>query len=355
MINNELLKRGVPDFFKGVDSLQDWESLKCNLKDLLLKEEYGYPPEKLSPKITTEPQSISFAGKGSWESVFFTFEKDGKSHTVRCELILPKGVERAPVFLLMDFEARVPSKYFPTEEILDGGFGIMSFCYESVTADNNDFSSGLCGLFKENDAHSFGKITIWAYMASACMDYLCTREDVDSNNVAIIGHSRLGKTALLASALDERFVLTCSNNSGCCGAALSRGKRTKNESIRAITTTFPQWFCQSFLKYSDNEVSLPFDQHMLVALIAPRHLMIGCAQEDYWADNEGQFLSCYLSSKIWELYGKSGLRLNGDCMPRVSDSLTEGELGFYIREGSHFLSRYDWNKYMMKFKEILKG
>ena len=340
----DLLKRNVPDFFvnqgKRITSVKEWESYRSSLKELFLKEEYGFLPEKIVPSIKTEVDCVDFAGKATWERVYFTFEKDGKSHTVVTHLILPKGQTSVPVFLSLNFQKEVPNKYLPAEEIIDTGFGIFAFCYEEVTRDNGDFTNGLCALFEKNGKCEFGKISIWAYFASICMDYLCTRKEVDKNNVAIIGHSRLGKTALLCSALDERFKLTCVNNSGCCGASISRGKGEENENIEKIIGTFPFWFCDIFKKYINNEDKLPFDQHMLISLVAPRHIIVSGAKEDIWADNEGQHLSCALAVRAWELYEK------GSANKRVS---------YYERKGTHFLSRTDWIIFMESFKEIIKN
>ena len=345
-----LKQRGIPNFFerngKAVD-LKEWEAYKEEIKELFLTEEYGHLPKKLTPSIKTEEQGVNFAGKGKWESVFFTFENNGKSHVVRTELILPKNKTDIPVFLYISFASEVPNKYLPMEEILDNGFGVMTFDYQNVTTDNGDYSNGLYGLFSDDGQRcEFGKISLWAYMASACMDYLEARSEVDSKRVAVAGHSRLGKTALLTSALDNRFFLTCSNNSGCCGCAVSRGKTEENETLEAITRVFPWWFSEKFLKYVSNEDTLPFDQHLLLALIAPRYLMIGGAVEDVWADNEGQLLSCKLASYVWKLYGKDGFVDTGDMS-------IDGEVCFHLREGTHFMSRYDWNVYMKKFKQLL--
>ncbi len=354
MIKREIEKRQIPDFFvndgKKITSKDEWEKYRKKVLDLFLSEEYGYLPPKIEPTIRVEDQAIDFAGKAKWQSVFFTLEKDGKSHTVRAELILPRG-KKSPVFLSIDFLKESPNKYLPVEEILDSGFGIFKLCYESVTLDNGDFENGLCALF-EGGGEKYGKIAIWSYMASICMDYLMTRDDVDSKSVAIIGHSRLGKTALLTSAIDNRFILTCVNDSGSCGASISRGKVDGNEGIYDICKTFPYWFKREFALYAGNENTLPFDQHMLLSLVAPRNVIIGGAIEDKWADNEGQFLSCYLASYAWELYDKNGLIHNGE-MPKAGDTLTGGELGFYLREGTHFLSRDDWKIYISKFREIL--
>ena len=340
----DALKRNIPDFFenqgKKITNVQEWESYRKSLKELFLAEEYGALPEKIVPSIRVEDEYISFAGKANWQKVYFTFERNGKSHTVMANLILPKNKTKVPVFVAIDFHNVIPNKYLPMEEIIDTGFGVFDFCYKDVTADDGDFTNGLCGLFEKDGRCEFGKLSIWAYFASACMDYLLTREEVDKNNIAVIGHSRLGKTALLCSALDERFKLTCVNNSGCCGAAISRGKVEGNETLAKITEVFPFWFCENFMKYVNNEDALPFDQHMLISLVAPRYIVVGGAKEDFWADNEGQHLSCAMAVPVWEMYEK------GSANKKVS---------YYEREGTHFLSRTDWIIYMQAFKEIMKN
>lgn len=352
-MNNELKRRQIPDFFgNSLSSVESWEKYKSTLLSLILDEEYGKAEGLPTPTIKIEEQGINFAGKAKWESIYFTFENEKGSHTVKTDLILPISDKAVPVFLEIGFNREIPNKYFPTEEIIDNGFGVFYFCYEDATSDDGDFNNGLCALLP-NGGIEYGKIALWSYMASICMDYLETRDEVDSKSVAIIGHSRLGKTALLTSALDSRFVLTCVNNSGCCGASLSRGKIDKNENITHITDVFPFWFKKSFMQYRDNENILPFDQHMLLSLVAPRNVIIGGAYEDFWADNEGQFLSAYLASPVWALYGKNGL-VGANSLPKMGDMLLDGSVGFYLRSGKHFLSRYDWNVYMKKFKEILK-
>ena len=333
--------RHIDDYFvldgKPITSLDAWKIRREELKNAFQRHQYGFRPEHITPSIRVSDGPLSFASKVRWDEVYFTFERGNKSHTVKANLLLPKGKDKVPMFLDISFLREVPHKYLPLEEIIDNGFGVFSFCYEDVTTDNGDFENGLAGLF-EGD---YGKLSLWSYMASICMDYLSTRDEVDKDNVAIIGHSRLGKTALLTSALDERFILTCSNESGCCGAAISREKPSDAEALSDIIGTFPFWFIRSF---SSDASVLPFDQHMLLALIAPRYVMIGAAIEDVWADNEGQLLSCQLASKAWGYYGKGGL----------SADLDSGEVAFYTRGGSHFLSREDWQRYMKKFKEIIK-
>lgn len=322
--------RAIPDFFGDkLSSTEKWEEYRYELKKFFLDTEYGALPCELTYKTTKEAQDVNFAGKAEWEAVFFEFANGEKSHTVRTELILPKNKENTPVFVYIDFSKETPSKYLPVEEILDGGFGIFKVYYEDVTTDNGDFENGLCALFGKGD---YGKISVWSYMLRQMASYLDTIGGL--GKYAVIGHSRLGKTAMLTSALDTRFSLACINNSGCCGASLFHGKGDECEKIKEITDVFPFWFTPGFKEFVGKENSLSFDQHMLLALIAPRDVAIGCAKEDLWADNEGAYLCAEYARGAWDLYNKSGAYV-------------------YTREGSHFLSRYDWNMYMTKFKEIL--
>lgn len=352
MIEKELLKRNLPDLFLGEEqTLKGWENAKPRIKDVLLKEEYGYFPPYIEPKISARLNEETFGEKATWEEVSFSFERNKKSHVVKTNLIYPKGKTDLPFFILLNFRPDVPDKYLPIDKIIDNGYGVFSVCYKDVTEDNEDFSSGLSGLFldKTRGDSEFGKITIWAYMAIRMMDYLQTRPEANRDKIGIIGHSRLGKTALVAGAFDERFSFVCANNSGCSGASLSRSRYEWSEKLFHITKTFPHWFCKNYLKYSNNEDKLPFDQHALISLIAPRQVYIGGAIEDTWADNDNQFLACYASSKVWNLYGKRGL-VCANRMPIEHDVFVDGNVGFFLRSGGHCLSETDWEIYIKAIK-----
>lgn len=234
------------------------------------------------------------------------------------------------------------------ELAMEQGVAVATYYYGDVEPDRNDgWKEGLRAVlsregesteWKEGD---WGAIGAWAWGLSRVADYLQQEPSVDGGKLAVIGHSRLGKTALWAGAQDTRFGVVISNNSGEGGAALMR--RNFGETTAVITRAFPHWFSKTYSSYADNEAACPVDSHMLVALAAPRAVYIASADEDRWADPKGEFLAGVYAQPVFDLFGKKGY---GTKEQPESNAPVGETLRYHLRAGKHDVTRYDWEQYI---------
>lgn len=343
-------------FGKKITTKEEFEAIKPEIKKLLCEEEYGYiPPKPDSFSVTSDVTKKDFcAGDATLTKHKLTASVYGKEAEFVFYSVVPKKVNgKIPAFIHISFTDAIPNPGQQTEEIVDQGYAVFTINYKDVTSDDGDFENGCAKVLchDRNDPHAPGKIAMWAWSIMRVIDYMETLDIFDLDNIAVIGHSRLGKTTLLTAAFDERVKFACVNNSGASGDALSRGK--VGEDIEAITKRFPFWFCPKYQGYAKKEFELPFDQHFLLSLVAPRYLIIGTAEEDTWADPNSEFLALTLTDDVYKLYGKTGL-VHGDEVPTAPTILNEGDCYFHVRPGTHYLSRHDWNNYI-KFIEAKKN
>ena len=190
---------------------------------------------------------------------------------------------------------------------------------------------------------------LWAYAAGLIGNYMLEQKHVKKEALYVAGHSRLGKTALLAAALyPDLFAGVHSNNSGCSGVAVSREKQ--GETIAIICRLFPYWFAPKYQEYADREYEMDFDQHYLTALIAPRKLCVATAERDKWADTEAQYLSLEAASVIYEKMGVAGL-VSTDRPMTTGMSSDDGRIALIMRSGPHYFSRHDWNFFLNFIKK----
>lgn len=342
---------------KTVDKATTWEQKRRpEILTLFENNIYGQMPksyDKISYETVNEVAN-AMDGKAHLKEVKIMVEKAHKTVTIHLILFTPNNDKKsAPVFLLInnrgkentDATRKVKSEFWPAEMAIDSGYAIAAFHVSDTAPDNKDtYQNGVLQLYPEQLAADNGMKAIgaWAWAASRVMDYFKTDKTIDADKVNLVGHSRGGKAALWAGAQDQRFAMIFSSCSGNTGAALAR--RQFGETITAINTTFPHWFNNNYKHFNDNANVLPVDQHMLIALLAPRPVYTTSATQDLWADPVGSYRSLTESQRVYALYGKkSGLT---STPPPINTPIIQSVLGYHNREGIHNMTMYDWGNFI---------
>ncbi len=351
---------------RAVSSREIWEKeRRPEILELFETEVYGrLPMEVDSVDFNVEPDRPALDGRALERRVGITTSAGGRSFSFPLQVFhSPRNRNRTPVFLLINHrgrtqigQKRVESMwFFPVSKILERGFTAAVMDANDLAPDAwKSFQSGVIEALYPSLAEGYaamGALSAWAWGAMRVMDYFQSDPDIDSSRAAVLGHSRGGKAALWTGAMDERWAITISNQSGTGGAALSR--RQFGETIQRINSRFGYWFTPKFRAYDENESALPIDQHALIALMAPRAVYVASAEEDLWADPRGEYLSLRHASEVYRsLYGMDeNLPLEP---PSVDQPLQAGPLGYHIRPGKHELLEYDWQRYM-DFAETIYG
>ncbi len=317
---------------------------------------YGQMPKSYSSikySVTNE-NDTAMNGKAKLKEVLIEVMNNNKPVKINLVLFVPNNVKKpVPAFLLINNRGKentdptrvAKSEFWPAEMLIDSGYAIAAIHVADMAPDDKvKYVNGVLQLYPEQLTADNGMKAIgaWAWGASRIMDYFEKDKDIDARKVAIVGHSRGGKASLWAAAQDQRFAICVSNCSGNTGAALAR--RQFGERINRINASFPHWFNNNYKKFNNNENLLPVDQHMLIALVAPRPVYATNASKDLWADPKGTFLSLKNAEKVYALYGlKSGLPSNP---PGINEPITQSPLAYHNREGEHNLTAYDWSNFI---------
>ena len=342
---------------RPITTTAQWAAKRAKLLELFRNELYGYSPERPKDEwfeiAKIDRQAMD--GAATLKLVNIHLGAQPEAPVIHLNLFIPNNrTKPAPAFLLIcnrdreniDPTRKIKSDFWPAEQIVARGYAAASFFNGDVAPDKYDgFTTGIHAYLQNPAARKFnswGTIAAWAWGGSRVMDYFETDPDIDEKHCAVTGHSRGGKTALWCGAQDERWALTISNCSGCSGAAIAR--RRFGESLKVIQNAFKHWFCGNYRKYIDREDELPFDQHELVALVAPRAVYVTSADEDLWADQRGEWLAIHEAEPVWKLFGRKGLP--SDIMPPLDKPLIGDGMGYHIRTGEHNYKVFDWNAHM---------
>ncbi len=363
----------VPGEDRRISTVEDWERIaRPALLAAFSTHVYGHTPRVRVTTTTSDDSSQPIlGGKALLRQTRLHFHHADRKASVDLALILPataSPARPAPLIIGLNFwgnhtissdpafrmaapapgmetrERGSMNRRWPLESLVEQGYAVLTAFRGDVAPDNpTHYRSGVLSLFPDNTGPSrMGAIGAWSWTLSRLADHAGTLPEIDSTRISVIGHSRLGKAALWAAAQDTRFVRVFANNSGCMGGALSR--REFGETVAIITRNFPYWFAPRLADYAERVNELPIDQHQLIALIAPRLVHIGAAQQDLWADPRGELLALRAAAPAYALYGIATEL--PDQLPPADATPLGTVLRFHLRTGRHDILAADWQAYL---------
>ncbi|ADB16635.1 putative acetyl xylan esterase [Pirellula staleyi DSM 6068] len=369
---------------KPITTAEAWSKKRDTLKAQFQHWMYGrLPPKPAQVKYETLfTDEKALGGKATVREIRISFVEPALSKRQHVLLVTPNGVEKPGVFIGMNFcgnhtvlpdtKIALPegwvgkgcvgveneratdagrgaqTEVWNAELIVSRGYALATFYSGDIDPDTPDLADGIGPAFYKPgqtaaEGDDAGTIALWAWGFHRVADLVTTefKDTIDASKIASVGHSRNGKTALLAAAMDDRFSIAIPSQAGCGGTAPSRGK--VGEQVKQINKNFPHWFCDNFLLFNEHPDLLPFDQHALVAICAPRAVLFANAEEDTWANPMGQFEVLQAAEPVFKLLGTSGL---AEAKEPVMNQLVGGRLGFFYRPGKHSMSTTDWTAYL---------
>ncbi len=386
--NGDAARPQLLESFEGtppVETAEEWRTRRAlALREALQREVYGFLPDASETRVLSHDviNSSAFGGRAVLEeyriAVTATFngvavESRGADEAmgVVMNVALPVRTNGpAPVILMETFCPRwmtlpdpavagspeeidegsgimtyIFGRYIctpPVEDILDAGYAIAAiYPGELVPDDKKEGPPQLRRLSAgyEDDETRWGAVAAWGWAFSRMVDVLDGDRRIDPNGIVAWGHSRYAKAALLAAVFDDRIDAVIAHQSGTGGASLNRDK--PGESVKAITRTYPHWFAKAYANYAGREEEMSIDQHALLALIAPRPVLLGNARRDVWSDPNGAFRAGQGADPVYDLLGSEGLEQD-----RLDEWKPEADLAFWIRPGTHGVVEEDWPAFL---------
>jgi len=376
----------LPELLRTVDgrtvrNSRQWERIRRpEILALFTEHVYGRMPGRPAAMrfATVKEDAGALGGRATRREVDIYFTGDAKGPVLHLVAWLPNHVPKAPVFIGLNFMGNhsvhadtgitvtdtwrsknvgkevsraVQSDRWQVDTLIAHGYGLATAWYQDLEADRVDgWRTGIRTSLAEPlgiRPNEWGALAVWGWGLSRILDWLETEPRADAGRVIATGHSRLGKGALWGAANDTRFAAVISNESGEGGAAISR--RHFGETVKRINTSFPHWFIDAYKTYNGAPERLPVDQHMLLALVAPRPLYVASAAEDLWADPTGEYLGAWHAGPAYALYDRKGLP--SPTPPGINEPVGM-TVRYHRRSGKHDVTLYDWQRYIAFAEEM---